>query len=181
MKDTDYVVLGLLSESPLTGYQIKQLIDWRFRFFWSESYGQIYPTLKSLNTNGFIEEVSSAAPRNRSQKAYSITPAGMEELRRWLRQPVVRESVRLEILLKMYFSHLVDADAMISHLLEFREKHEKELAVMHMVEKELRSIIDKDPNHAHILRVVDLGQKINEAYVQWSRETIKFLESEKNK
>ena len=138
MKETNYAVLGLLNDSPLTGYQIKRLIDLRFRFFWSESYGQIYPTLAALKADGLIEEVNNKAPRNRSQNTYRITAAGIEDLRRWLRQPVVRETVRLEILLKMYFSHLVEANAMIGHLLEFQEKHEKELkmmsVVMHMTE-----------------------------------------------
>ena len=179
MKETNYAVLGLLSESPLTGYQIKRLIDLRFRFFWSESYGQIYPTLAALKADGLIEEVSTSALRNRSQNTYRITAAGVEDLQRWLRQPVVRETVRLEILLKMYFSQLVEANAMIGHLLEFQEKHEKELKVMNVVENELNTILDQDPNHAYIMRVVSLGKKVNEAYIDWSRDTIKFLESKK--
>jgi PadR family transcriptional regulator, regulatory protein AphA len=179
MKETNYVVLGLLSESPLTGYQIKRLIDLRFRFFWSESYGQIYPTLGALKTDGLIDEITAALPHNRSQRTYGITTAGVEALQHWLRQPVVRETVRLEILLKMYFSHMVDSGVMIDHLWQFQQKHEKELKVLRLVEKELKVIIDADPNHAYVLRVVDLGKKVNEAYVQWSRDTIKFLESEK--
>jgi PadR family transcriptional regulator AphA len=179
MRETDFVVLGLLSESDLTGYQIKRLIDLRFRFFWSESYGQIYPTLKALSNDGLIEEVNIGAPHNRSQKTYRITRRGVEALQRWLSQPVVRETVRLEILLKMYFSHLVDANTMIGHLLEFQDKHEKELKVLLIVEKELQAIIDKDPNHAYILQVVSLGKKVNEAYIEWSRDSIKFLEDRK--
>jgi DNA-binding PadR family transcriptional regulator len=48
MKQTDYVILGLLSEAPMTGYTIKRLIDIRFKFFWNESYGQLYPELRAL-------------------------------------------------------------------------------------------------------------------------------------
>ena len=47
MRQTDYVILGLLAERPLSGYQIKKIIDIRFQFFWSESFGQIFPALKS--------------------------------------------------------------------------------------------------------------------------------------
>jgi DNA-binding PadR family transcriptional regulator len=181
MRQTDYVILGLLSESPLTGYQIKRIIDIRFRFFWSESYGQIYPRLKSLQTQGLIEETDSTVERNRSQKTYQIKPEGLVALQHWLEQPVERESVRLEILLKMYFSHLITADAMISHLRVFQEAHEKDLQLIKMARKELKSIIDKDPNHQYVLRVVDFGEKVNEAYINWSRKTIKFLEGRKDK
>ncbi len=43
MRQTDYVILGLLAEQPLSGYQIKKIVDIRFGFFWSESFGQIFP------------------------------------------------------------------------------------------------------------------------------------------
>ena len=56
MRQTDYVILGLLAEQPLSGYQIKKIIDIRFSFFWSESFGQIFPALKSLASEGFVEE-----------------------------------------------------------------------------------------------------------------------------
>ena len=42
-RKTRYVILGLLLEGSLSGYDIKKIIDTRFSFFWSESYGQLYP------------------------------------------------------------------------------------------------------------------------------------------
>ncbi len=179
MRQTDYVILGLLSEEPLTGYQIKKIVDIRFRFFWSESYGQIYPGLKTLQEKGFIEEVISSAKQTRAQKTYRITPEGIEVLRQWLEQPVERETVRLEILLKMYFSHLVTEDVMIRHIRKFQESHENDLQLIRMAEQELMEVIDKDPNHPRILRVIDFGKKVYEAYINWSRETINFLEDRK--
>jgi PadR family transcriptional regulator, regulatory protein AphA len=181
MRQTDYVILGLLSEAPLTGYQIKKLVDIRFRFFWSESYGQIYPGLQSLQKRGLIQETDTAAETNRSQKTYQITGDGMSALKNWLIQPVERETVRFEILVKMYFSDLVPADAMISHLRTFQQSHETDLYMIQAMGKDLKTIIEKDPNHPYILRVIDLGEKVNEAYVNWSRETIKFLESRRER
>lgn len=181
MRRTDYVILGLLSESPMNGYQIKQIIDVRFRFFWSESYGQLYTTLKSLCSDGWIEEIETGAVHNRSQKTYQLKREGFDALKHWLQQPSERESVRLEILLKMYFSHLVEEDIMIRHILSFQQTHEQDLHMLKMFEKELRSIIDEDPNHPYVLRVIDFGQKVNEAYLQWSRETIEFLERRSTK
>jgi PadR family transcriptional regulator, regulatory protein AphA len=181
LKQTEYVVLGLLSEAPSTGYQIKKIIDIRFRFFWNESYGQLYPTLKSLTASGLIEEARAAGRRNRSQKTYQIKPAGLAALQNWLEQPVERESIRLEILLKMYFSHLVDVEVMLRHLRVFQQEHEQDLEILKMFETELKTIIDKDPDHPYVLRVVDFGLKVNEAYLKWSRETAAFLESRRNK
>jgi len=178
MRQTEFVVLGLLSESPMTGYQIKKIIDLRFRFFWNESYGQLYPTLKSLTRCGLIEETGVARKGKRAQKTYQLKPEGLQELRNWLEQPVARESLRLEILLKMYFSNLVAAETMIGHIELFQAKHERDLEWLRQAKSELERIIDQHPNHPHILKVIDFGIKVNEAYLTWSRETITFLGSE---
>jgi DNA-binding PadR family transcriptional regulator len=178
MRQTEYVILGLLSESPLTGYQMKQLIDIRFRFFWHESYGQLYPTLKDLKGRGLIEEMESKTSSDaRAQKTYRICEAGVDALRVWLQQPVEKETVRLEILLKMYFSNLTDPEVMVAHIKTFQASHQRDMQMLNMFRTELESIADVDPNHPHVLRVIDFGQKVNQAYVDWSRETIKFLES----
>lgn len=178
MRQTDYVILGLLSESPLTGYQMKQLIDVRFRFFWNESYGQLYPALKALKETGLIEEVKThLASDARAQRTYRMLEPGMDALRQWLQQPVEKETVRLEILLKMYFSNLTDPEVMAEHIKLFQASHEKDLQVLKMFQTELEAISEEDSNHPHVLRVIDFGQKVNQAYVDWSRETILFLES----
>lgn len=181
MRQTDCVILGLLSEAPLTGYQIKKLIDVRFRFFWSESYGQIFPALKSLCASRLIEEIQTGEGKKRSQRVYRITEEGLIFLHQWLCQPVERESIRLEVLLKMYFSHLVDASVMLEHIQTFEKAHEQDLMILNLFERELKAIIDLDENHPEILRVIDFGQKVNEAYLNWSRETARFLESKVKK
>jgi len=181
MRQTEYVILGLLSESPLTGYEIKSIIDMRFRFFWSESYGQLYPALKVLSMDKLIEEIpmdklALEKKSKRSQKHYMITDEGLMALQQWLQLPVEKESVRLEILLKMYFSNLVNEEVMMSHIRMFQQAHEQDLMMLTMFDQELRSILDKDPNHGHVLRVIDFGKKVNEAYLNWSDETLLFFE-----
>ena len=176
MRQTDYVILGLLSEEPMTGYQIKQIIDIRFKYFWNESFGQLYPSIKSLRNKGFIEE-DEAGDTGRARKTYRLMKAGLNELKRWLEQPVEKESVRLEVLLKMYFSHLVDADVMLGHVLKFEAAHAQDLKMLDLFEKELTALQYDDPAHPTILRVVDFGQKANRAYLDWCDETIRFLES----
>jgi PadR family transcriptional regulator, regulatory protein AphA len=178
MRQTEYVILGLLSESPLSGYQMKQLIDIRFRFFWNESYGQLYPTLKELKARGLIEELGGTAVSNaRAQRTYQISEEGVASLKEWLEKPPEKETVRLEILLKMYFSNLVPPEVMAGHIRAFQESHERDLQMLNLFQHELEAIADQDPNHPHVLSVINFGQKVNQAYVDWSRETIKFLES----
>ena len=180
LRQTDYLILGLLSEEPLTGYQIKRLVDVRFRFFWNESYGQLYPTLKALSACGYISATEQEGePSPRAQKTYRLTPRGLEALRGWLAQPVEKESVRLELLLKMYFSNLTDPGVMLEHVRKFQSAHEKDLEILDAFDRELRAIEHDDPAHPAVLRVVDFGRKANRAYLDWCRETVEFLEERK--
>ena len=47
-KKSKYAILGMLSIEPMSGYDIKKEIEESISNFWTESYGQIYPVLKSL-------------------------------------------------------------------------------------------------------------------------------------
>ena len=174
MRQTDYVILGLLAERPLSGYQIKKIIDIRFQFFWSESFGQIFPALKSLAAQGYCEELPQEGAR--AARVYQITPAGREALVQWLGQPVEKESLRLEILLKTYFSGYATPEAMLAHLTAFEESHSKQLHILGLFQAELERIPDEDENHGDILRVIDFGQKANRAYLDWCRETKTYFE-----
>lgn len=176
MRQTDYVILGLLGEQPMSGYDIKKVVDIRFGFFWSESFGQIFPALRRLLEEGLIAEAESETADRHKRKLYRATPAGIRALQGWLALPVEKESYRLEILLKLYFANYAAPEVLLEHLRRFAEAHEKQLAIMNLFQAELEGIPDEDENHRDILRVIDCGQRVNRAYLEWSRETIAYFE-----
>src|SRR5688572_19811352 len=100
---TRYVILGLLSGGPRSGYDIKRVIEETISHFWSESYGQIYPTLQTLMEEGLATADTDVQEGKPSRKVYSLTEAGRAELRSWISAPVDQTPVRLELLLKLYF------------------------------------------------------------------------------
>jgi len=54
---TAYTILGMLSIEPnlsASGYEIRKAIESTVGYFWGESFGQIYPTLKRLAAEGLI-------------------------------------------------------------------------------------------------------------------------------
>ena len=180
LRQTDYVILGLLAEQPLSGYQIKKLVDIRFKFFWSESFGQIFPALKSLSAAGLVAECETEHTDGRAAKKYQITPAGKDALIAWLSQPVEKESLRLEILLKTYFSNYAAPGVMLDHLAAFEQSHAQQLQILGLFQKELERIPDEDENHREVLRVIDFGQKVNRAYLDWCRETREYFEQKQS-
>ena len=79
---TETAVLGALSVMPMTGYAVREAIRDVLGHFWSESFGQIYPTLARLEDAGQVERESadSGAP-------YRITPDSLPRLRDLHAQP----------------------------------------------------------------------------------------------
>ena len=72
-QQSDTAVLGALTFAPATGYAVRAGIRDVLGQFWSESVGQIYPTLTRLLAEGMV----AASPGSRSGSSqYAITPAG---------------------------------------------------------------------------------------------------------
>src|ERR671934_1769352 len=103
LSSTAYVILGMLGWRPMSGYEIKSLVDKSTRLFWAASYGQIYPELRRLAAAGLIE--GKASPQGgRRRNVYRLTPAGRRELRAWLNSDPQGSELRDEGLLKLFFA-----------------------------------------------------------------------------
>jgi PadR family transcriptional regulator, regulatory protein AphA len=98
-----YAILGLLSLGPMSGYDIKKTIEASLSNFWSESYGQIYPILKSLVADGLATVSVETQTGKPNRYVYALTRAGQDELERWLHRPAEYEVGRNELLLKLFF------------------------------------------------------------------------------
>jgi DNA-binding PadR family transcriptional regulator len=91
----DLAVLGLLHESPMHGYELrKQLATKLGAFRAAISYGSLYPTLRRLQTDGWITEEPVVAPgtdseappltSRRGRVVYKITAEGKERFQELL-------------------------------------------------------------------------------------------------
>jgi hypothetical protein len=76
------VLLGLLAIEPMSGYDLGLTIRASVGHFWNESYGQIYPNLKKLETERFViskTERQKGKPDRRGSQAKPIwTRRGVE-------------------------------------------------------------------------------------------------------
>jgi DNA-binding PadR family transcriptional regulator len=101
-----YAILGLLNYSDMHGYRIKEHIEKNFDHMWSANFGQIYPNLKDLEKEGFINmvEVAPSEAGGPQKKLYSITERGINEFSRWLAESPQRPMlIRDTFLLKFAF------------------------------------------------------------------------------
>jgi len=84
---TRLVVLGLLRERPLHGYEIKHIIEDHMGDWTSIAFGSIYFALRKLTDEGLIEVVTTEQSGHRpSRTVYRATEAGRTEFLRLLRK-----------------------------------------------------------------------------------------------
>jgi len=158
---TAYVILGMVSKEPRSGYEIKAVVDGTTRFFWAASYGQIYPELKRLAEAGLVEGLD-APTGGRKRTVYAITADGEAELKAWLRQPPQTVEMREEGLLKLFFAGALPAEEAVQTLRAMRETR------LGLVER-LRSMEPaaeqkQDPFPLMVLRG---GIEFNEWFADW--------------
>ena len=48
------IILGIIFEKDLAGYDIKKIIENSFGVYYKASYGSLYPALKRLAAKGFV-------------------------------------------------------------------------------------------------------------------------------
>ncbi len=83
---TRLLVLWLLSERPLYGYEItRSLSDSGMRFWFPVEEASIYSVLRTLERNGYAVEHMEGADTGRPRRRYSLTAAGRAYYRELLR------------------------------------------------------------------------------------------------
>lgn len=175
-KKSSIPILGLLTWSPMSGYEIKTTIEKTLGNFWSESYGQLYPQLRALNKVDYIEEIE--APQKNSKRplrVYQITDKGHDFLVQYLAESPHDRPPRNELLLKMFFASESDPLVIIGHCQKAREQKKKELERYQKIQADLRQMTLSNDKAHYWLKTVNLGVANCQAFISWCDDVIADL------
>lgn len=173
---TKFAILGLLTIKPLSGYDIKKMIHDSIAYFWSESNGQIYPTLNLLLKEYLIVLLENQSTNKKVRNQYAITEKGRIELQKWMREQDEKYVHRDENLLKLFFGNNISKKECIQ-LLKNRAKRLNESL------KEYRSIAEwlqtevTSPHRLYWILTANNGISSAEAEIKWCKESIKTLKN----
>ena len=183
-----FALLGYLSLSTFTGYELKQLMDASGTNIWHAKQSQIYTTLKKMEEGGLL--TSEIVPQNErpDRKVYKISDTGLHELKDWLRKPITNLiPIKDGSLLKFFFSmHLQEKDYLVtqlrlsknqrSHQLDFHESGCENLKELVTSNKDLDSLT-KMKTSLLLDSLGDLGKMLCTAYIKWIEKTIDKIEN----
>ena len=169
-----FALLGLLATKPMSGYELKKTIGESIGFFWQEGFGQIYPTLRELLKEEWVEMTLVAQDGRPDKKVYTITPKGRASLSHWLHQPPVDYPMRIELLLKIFFGSFDTDGALDEHVENELLKAEGSLKVFTVIRENLRTCADpKAATYSDI--TLDYGIRLAEMNIAWCKATLTTL------
>ena len=106
---------------------------------------------------------------------YSITEKGRTSLKEWLMQPVKKDELRYETLLKLFFGGELGREGTLVHIQNFEEKIRKELRLLEMYAENLEKVHDEE-DHKYFLLTVRFGIETYRAYLRWCEDAKNILQ-----
>lgn len=128
-----HALLGLLHERPASGYDLMQIFKVSLHNTWPATQSQVYTELTKLAEVGLLS-VTANGPRGR--KEYTLTAAGLGELRRWLLE-TEPEPHRNDALLRVFLLGAVTRDQAKEYLTWVAQRATEELAALETLDAAL--------------------------------------------
>jgi DNA-binding PadR family transcriptional regulator len=116
-------LLALLAKEPAHGYELKHALEQTFgEAYPSPNIGQIYVTLKRLETDGLVSSQDVEQDSRPNKKVYELTPLGREALTAWVQEPIEGPRIRDEFFMKLVLAPMAGlADRM--ELINAQRRH----------------------------------------------------------
>lgn len=164
-----YLVLGLIAESPMSGYDIRRFLGRLSWLIGSPSYGSLYPVLSRLLQDGLVTMDVSVREARPPKKVYSITEAGRIALQEWLDQPTVPGSLKA-FAMRLIIAKRLSQTGLIAHLQQRRSVVAGHQARLSEVVKTLHPTQDSGQYLA-----LDYALAVAQAEMQWLDSALQRL------
>ncbi len=183
-----YAILGLLTYTAMTGYNLKTLFDKSINHFWKASLSQIYRELSVLEEKGYV--ISEILPQEDrpDKRVYNITQEGEKAFHKWLADfpETLISPKRDEFLVRIFFGKKLGKQEVKRQLNRYIDERKVFLESLNEMIKKLGRLVSQDveekddpnvENEAFYWNLtVKRAQIISEASIRWAEESIKELE-----
>jgi PadR family transcriptional regulator AphA len=175
-----YILLGLLLEKPMAGYDLKTFFKNSVNFFWTAKLSQVYVELSKLEKQGYISSTVEPQERRPNKKIYKVTDRGQDAFLAWLAAfPEDLISVpKNEFLVRIFFSHQLPEGELIRQFERYIVQQEECLKVYESLDKRLLCSVRKDEGNTVALCqrfTVRRGIYFTHSEISWAKECIEEI------
>ena len=114
----EYLILGLLILSPMTGYEVQQFIRKNLALICSHSAGSVQTALSKLEKSGKVASSETVAGKRR-KKTFSITQEGRAAFFAWVAQPMRANRGKNIELSRLFFAGLARPEERLAAIRDY--------------------------------------------------------------
>lgn len=153
----NYAILGILRCRPMTGYDLKKIIQDSPFMYWSGNNNQIYTTLIELSEEGLVTSETRQQENLPPKKIYTITPDGLEMLRKEAAANPLPPETKHPFWVQLAFADVL-SDAELDKLLrDYEEEAGAALAMRREEHRRGAALEPGNPREAFLWEMVDDG------------------------
>lgn len=182
----DYLILGLLILSPMSGYELQQFVRQNLALICSPSAGSIQTALAKLCKAGKIRWKETCQGRRR-KKIYFITEAGQHDFHVWVSQPMQADKSKKMELSRLFFLGLADPQARIHSIAAYIHQIEETKTILSALREKFQQMqTQRIAQTSNLLQVskfqkytIEYGIAAAEFELGWYRRLLRELEEKK--
>jgi DNA-binding PadR family transcriptional regulator len=164
-----HLILGLLTQQPMSGYDIRRFLKSLSWLIESPSFGTIYPTLRALREDDLVTVEVISRQDKPPRKIYTITESGEQALREWIDQPLVPDASLKAFVMRLVLANSLSRTGLIAHLQQRRSQVATHFATL----EQLAEATDGSDNAHHI--AFDYSLALASAELVWLESALKQL------
>jgi len=179
-------LLGLLNHKPMTGYDLKKILDHPMGFFWIAQMSQIYRELNKMEEKGLVKSEIVSQEKRPDRKVYHLTKEGRETFLNWLNKfpDQLSQVCRSQFLMRIFFSSKIKLDEFAFEIKRYKKEMEEELSYLNKVEQWIKDYSRERKFKEDVFYwslIVKKEYKSIAAGMEWADECLQLIEQKKRK
>lgn len=181
----EFLLLGLLILSPMTGYELQQFIKKNLSLICSHSAGSVQAALAKLEREGKVT-ATQREEGGRRKRVFSVTGAGRAAFSLWAEQPMQAGRAKNMELSRLFFAGLVGPEERLAAIRDYIRQLEETRAVLLAIQSHFRQMARRELppglDWKQVLRfqgyTIQYGIDAAEFEIGWYRRLIRELEEQ---
>jgi len=169
-------LMGLLSQKPMTGYDLDKEFNASLGFFWPARYSQIYAELDKMEKKGWLVSQRVVQEDKPNKRVYSLTTEGKAEFIDWLQASEddlkTSFSIKSGFLMRLFFAGNISKAQVLDRMRALQKSCYDYLAVFETINQ---SIID-DGDDDYVKLTALYGEMSIETRLAWTKKAIEHIE-----
>lgn len=174
-----HLILGLLSHSALSGYDIHKAFQSGVNLFWSSDQSQIYRALYKMEAAGWVTSETVQQTDSPNKKIYHVTDDGRTELKSWLGTPFEGDAPpRLAWLGQLFFGGQLSTEKITEVFNTYLAGLRARLATMEALQDSLKPLQESGnlPRESQFqLLTLDYGIQRHQFEIRWIEDMLQRI------